>query len=123
MCKSDFIRKQLNIKEPIDYYNNNDIDFNCDFVGYGELNWENGDKYVGYFLGGTKNFAWYGEYYYNQNHEKSNYKGMWWNDEKNGYGIMTYKNGKTEMGIFKDNKFFKEEKFDLELMIGTCKKF
>ena len=46
---------------------------------------------------------------------------MWWFDSKNGYGVMKYKNGKIEKGVFKDNLFVKAEDFDFELMQKTFK--
>ena len=36
---------------------------------------------------------------------------MWWDDIKNGYGVMKYKDGKIEKGVFKNNVFVNAEKF------------
>ena len=94
-------------------------------LGFGELNYVDGSSYEGYFLSGSKNFAGYGEIIYGSNDkkERESYKGMWWNDEKNGYGILKYKDGRIEKGVFKDNVFKKSENFDFELMQKTFKKW
>lgn len=106
-----------------EFFRNNNFSYIGDFVGYGEIYWKNGSKYNGYFKGGTTQKAWYGELFYGPDDDRLFYKGMWWDDKKNGYGVLKYKNGKIEEGIFKDNVFYKEEKFDYELMRGRCKKF
>ena len=94
-------------------------------LGFGEFNWTEGSSYEGYFLSGSKSKAGYGEIIYGSNDEKEreSYKGMWWNDEKNGYGILKYKDGRIEKGVFKDNVFKKSENFDFELMQKTFKKW
>ena len=91
-------------------------------LGYGEITWLDGSVYKGYFYSGSsKRKAGYGEIYYGKTHERESYKGMWWFDKKNGYGVMKYKNGKIEKGVFKDNLFVKAEDFDFETMQKTFK--
>lgn len=86
-------------------------------LGYGETTWPDGHVYKGYyFSGSSKKKAGYGEIYYGKTDNREYYKGMWWFDSKNGYGVMKYKNGKIEKGVFKDNLFVKAEDFDFELM-------
>ena len=91
-------------------------------LGYAESNWPDGATYKGYFYSGSsKKKAGYGEIYYGKTDYRESYKGMWWFDKKNGYGVMKYKNGKIEKGVFKDNLFVKAENFDFELMQKTFK--
>lgn len=94
-------------------------------LGFGELKWLEGHSYEGYFLSGSRSRAGYGEIIYgiNDKKERESYKGMWWNGEKNGYGILKYKDGRIEKGVFKDNVFKKSENFDFELMQKTFKKW
>ena len=91
---------------------NNDYDH----LGYGTIKWPSGIQYKGYFKAGTKLVAGYGEMFYDDNDERYSYKGIWWDNRRNGYGQLTYKNGKVEKGIFKDSEFIKNEDFDLELV-------
>ena len=90
-------------------------------LGYGEFNWPDGAIYKGYFLSGTKTKAGYGEIFYGKDDNRESYKGMYWNDLKNGYGVMKYKDGKIEKGVFKNNVFVKAESFDFEIMQKTFK--
>ncbi len=90
-------------------------------LGYGEMTWTSGHIYKGYFLSGSLKRAGYGEFYYGPEWEEESYKGMWWFGEKNGYGIMKYKSGKTDKGVFKNNVFLKSEDFDFERMQKTFK--
>ena len=87
-----------------------------DFLGYGTYNWTDGASYKGYFKSGTKKKAGYGELIYGDDDERASYYGIWWDDKKNGYGVLTYKNGKIEKGVFRNNEFFKKEDFELQLM-------
>ena len=48
---------------------------------------------------------------------------MWWDAKRNGYGILTYKDGRIESGIFRDNNFIKSEKFKLEKIQEYAKRF
>jgi len=90
-------------------------------LGYGEITL-GGAVYKGYFFSGSsKQKAGYGEIFYEKTDYRESYKGMWWFDYKNGYGVMKYKNGKIEKGVFKNNKFMKSENFDFELMQKTFK--
>ena len=89
-------------------------------LGFGELNMDGG-IYKGYFLSGTHQVAGYGEIVYNNNDERETYKGMWWLNARNGYGVMKYKDGKIEKGVFKNNIFIKSEDFDFEVMQKTFK--
>ena len=91
-------------------------------LGYGECNWPDGTVYKGYFFSGAlKKKAGYGEIYYEKTDDREYYKGMWWFDKKNGYGLMKYKDGKIEKGVFKDNLLVKAEDFDFETMQKTFK--
>lgn len=91
-------------------------------LGYGETTFPDGAVHKGYFFSGySKDKAGYGEIFYTENDSKEYYKGMFWNDIKNGFGIMKYKNGKIEKGVFKNNIFIKSEEFDFELMQKTFK--
>lgn len=94
-------------------------------LGFGEYNWTEGSSYEGYFLSGSKSKAGYGEIIFGSNDVKGreSYKGMFWNDARNGYGIMKYKDGRIEKGVFKDNVFKKSETFDFELMQKTFKRW
>jgi hypothetical protein len=95
-----------------------------DVLGYGEMEWVDpssayvqgtagvsdevdGTYYEGYFKSGTLYKAGYGEIFYGNSDEREYYKGMWWNDKKNGYGFQKYKDGKIEKGIFRNNRFYK----------------
>ncbi len=99
----------------------------CKYMGvnlvYGIEKTTNGFIYKGYFLHGTQNKAGYGEVIYAKNDDRKSYYGMWYNDEKNGFGILTYKNGREESGIFKDNNFIKKEKFNLRKIQEYAKRF
>ena len=93
-----------------------------EFLGFAEYTWPDGTTYEGYCLSGTIDKAGYGEIIY-ENDVRETYKGMWWDDEKNGYGVLKYKDGKIEKGVFKNNVFKKSEDFDFELMQKTLKKW
>lgn len=91
-------------------------------LGYGEVTWRGGSVYKGYFYSGSsKDKAGYGEIFYGKTDDRESYKGMWWFDKKNGYGVMKYKDGRTEKGVFRDNLFVKAENFDFETMQKTFK--
>ena len=92
-------------------------------LAYGEFEWTIGHKYRGYFLAGSKIKAGYGELIYGKDDEREVYKGMWWNDGKNGYGYLKYKNGKIEKGIFFNNEFHKNEDFDLDNIQRALKRW
>lgn len=94
-----------------------------DFLGYGVEEWKEGSVYKGYFKGGTLLRAGYGELIYDDNDERASYAGIWWDNKKNGYGVLTYKNGKVEKGIFRNNEFFKKADFDLQFMQILLKDF
>ena len=49
--------------------------------------------------------------------------GIYWNGERNGYGIKYYKGKVIEKGIYQGGQFVKSEDFDLELMQKTFKKW
>ena len=87
-----------------------------EILGYGECTWTDGTYYKGYFLSGSKKKYGYGEILYGKDDIRESYKGMFWFDVKNGYGIMKYKDGKVEKGVFLNNKFLKAENFDFERM-------
>jgi hypothetical protein len=67
--------------------------------------------------------AGYGEFIYNDEDERLSYFGMWWDGKQNGYGILKYKNGKTEKGVFFNGKFHKAEDFDFENMKYALKRW
>ena len=90
-------------------------------LGFGETTWVDGTFHEGYYLSGTRGKAGYGEVIYGNDDNRETYKGMWWDDKKNGYGLLKYKDGKIEKGVFKDNVFKKSENFDFELMQKTFK--
>ena len=111
----NFSKETLNMyRAGLSWYKPDDNDY--DHLGYGICEWEDGDIYKGYFRAGTKQMAGYGEVFYDNDDNRSSYLGIWWDDKKNGYGQMTYKNGKVEKGVFKNNEFIKKEDFDLEIM-------
>lgn len=114
------VREGLDIIKPVDSYLKG---YTGDFLCFGTIHWTDGAKYEGFFKSGTKHKAGYGEVIYGTEDLRSSYFGIWWNDKKNGYGILTYKNGKVEKGIFRNNVFFKSEDFDLELMQSVLKNF
>jgi hypothetical protein len=121
--------KSLKINYNDDAYNSTYNDFYNgytyigDFLCYGTYDWVDGRKYKGYFKSGTKKKAGYGELIYDDDYEWASYFGVWWDDEKNGYGVLTYKDGKVEKGIFRNNKFFKSKNFDLQIMQHLLKDF
>ena len=49
--------------------------------------------------------------------------GIYWNGERNGYGIKYYKGKVVEKGIYQGGQFVKSEDFDLKLMQKTFKKW
>jgi len=49
--------------------------------------------------------------------------GIYWDGERNGYGVKYYKGKIIEKGIYQNGKFVKSEDFDLELMQKTFKKW
>jgi hypothetical protein len=51
------------------------------------------------------------------------FQGMYWNGQRNGYGIKFYKGKIVEKGIYKNGEFMKYEDFDLNLMLETYKDF
>jgi hypothetical protein len=67
--------------------------------GQGTYSWKDGRKYIGQWKNGNQNgqgtFFWSG----------GKYVGQWKDAKRNGQGTNTYKNGKTEKGIWKNNKF------------------
>ncbi len=92
-------------------------------LAYGEYEWKVGHTYKGYFLAGTNSIkAGYGELIYGKDDERAYYKGMWY-DGKNGYGLLKYKNGKIEKGVFLNNEFHKSEDFDLDNMQKALKRW
>ena len=84
--------------------------------GFGEIFWPDGSYYKGYIHSGGIKKGGYGEIFYGKNDEREYYKGIWWNDKKNGYGILKYKNGTIEKGVFRNNQFFENHDFDFENM-------
>ena len=106
------------------YYDNfKNYTYIGDLLGYGRINWTNRASYEGYFKWGTTKKAGYGEFIYGNDDERESYYGIWWDDKQNGYGVLTYKSGKIEKGVFRNNEFFKKEDFDLQLMQQLLKSF
>ena len=68
--------------------------FNC---------WVHGATYVGSFKNSKKHG--FGVYNYPNG---DLYEGYWRDGKKNGEGTYTYKDGKINLGVFKDDKFVKE---------------
>ena len=94
-----------------------------DQFGYGIYRFSDGSLYSGYFRAGTKKMAGYGEIVYNSDDIRKSYSGIWWNGKKNGYGQLTYKDGRVNKGIFINDEFFKGEDFDLQLIQLLLKDF
>lgn len=124
----DYVR--INIPQDCLYVTYLDIDatyknhtYIGDQFGYGIYRFSDGSLYNGYFRAGTRNMAGYGEIVYNSNDMRKSYSGIWWNGKKNGYGQLTYKDGRVNKGIFINDEFFKGEDFDLQLIQLLLKDF
>ena len=59
----------------------------------------------------------------NTGKEFDTFIGIYWDGERNGYGIKYYKGKVVEKGIYQGGQFVKSEDFDLELMQKTFKKW
>ena len=93
-------------------------------LGYGVGTDDNGNVYRGYFSPVGTQMAGYGELIWNDpNNNKKSYYGMFWNNNRNGYGQLTYKDGRIEKGIFIDGELYKSEDFDLDMMQKLLKDF
>ena len=94
---------------------------------YGFEKNKNGDiVYSGYYLSGTLDKkTGYGEFHGSEEFypEIEYYKGMWWDDTMNGYGIMKLKNGKINKGVFSNGVFVKSEDFNMDDMQILTKHF
>jgi len=85
--------------------------------GYGRIDYNTGEFYIGSWDNGKKNG--YGEM---KHFDWSIYEGEWKNDMKNGNGVMTFPNGSVYTGTFKDGKQYSKgvlktpngEEFELE---------
>ena len=105
------------INDFIPYYIIIDSGTNFEFssetnFSFGEKFFSDGVHYIGSFLHGTFEFYGYGEMTFGRN----NYKGMFWNDMFNGYGILTKSDGTVQKGLFRNGEFIKNEDFDFEWM-------
>jgi hypothetical protein len=97
-----------------------DTSLSVNNIAPGTYTWKDGRIYKGDF----RQNSWvewpqkvgYGELIYGPESDIKSYYGMWWDDKKNGYGVLTYKDGKIEKGIFLNNMFYKQQEFDAELM-------
>ena len=69
-----------------------------------------------------KNYKWT-EADYATGKQFDKFIGIYWNDDRNGYGIKYYKGKVVEKGIYQGGQFVKSEDFDLELMQKTFKKW
>ena len=99
-----------------------------DALSWVKIEYEGGLIYEGYIVIGGTNFitvdgiaTGYGEVIYPNDDERLSYKGIFLNQKKNGYGILKYKNGKTQKGIFKEGKFVKSENFDFDYLKFSMK--
>lgn len=111
----DEIKTNYNLRDYIS------VDFK---LGYGVATDVYGNVYRGYFSPVGTRMAGYGELTFNQ--PESNvisYYGMFWNNNQNGYGQLTYKDGRIEKGIFIDGELYKSEDFDLDVMQKLLKDF
>jgi hypothetical protein len=109
-----FIRRDLDVTVPDFSYDTDEI------MRIGTYTFVDGSVYKGYLRQNIDTsfpqFSSYGELIYGPESDKKSYYGMWWDDKKNGYGVLTYKDGKIEKGIFLNNMFYKQQEFDAELM-------
>ena len=111
-----------------------ELNFNYKNLGYLVKTTANGSLIKAYY---EENFIWnpirsgYCEEFAKENYylideteqQYDKFIGIYWNGERNGYGIK-YKDGKVvEKGIYQDGNFIKSEHFDLELMQKTFKKW
>lgn len=117
-------------KEYMDYKNNESSYpyYIGDALSLVKIEYEGGIIYEGYIvIGGTNSITvddiatGYGEVIYPNDDERLSYKGIFLNDKKNGFGILKYKNGKTQKGIFKEGKFVKSENFDFDYLKFSMK--
>tara|TARA_B100000787_G_C16179821_1_gene291119 strand:- start:84 stop:1847 length:1764 start_codon:yes stop_codon:yes gene_type:complete len=92
-------------------------------LGYAEYNSVSGDSYKGSFKAGSLIKTGYGELLYGNNSEIESYEGIFWDDKFNGYGVLKYKNGKVQSGVFRNGEFLKNEKFDMDYIRRTQKRF
>tara|TARA_B110000211_G_scaffold5932_1_gene6586 strand:- start:80 stop:610 length:531 start_codon:yes stop_codon:yes gene_type:complete len=69
-----------------------------------------------------KNYKWT-EADYATGKQFDTFIGIYWNGDRNGYGIKYYKGKVVEKGIYQGGQFVKSEDFDLELMQKTFKKW
>ena len=92
-------------------------------LSYTEVSYENiNETYKGYVLSSSLGFKRYG--YGELTTKDFTYKGMFWNDKFNGYGIVTKSDGTILLkGLFKNGEFIKNEDFDLEWMERTMKRW
>ncbi|CDW90685.1 UNKNOWN [Stylonychia lemnae] len=68
--------------------------------GYGEFNWQSGNKYKGYYENDQRNG--YGEMYWK---DGTIYKGYWENGVQNGLGIFVFPDGFKRIGFFEQNVY------------------
>ncbi len=90
------------IYDPTSKNNYGCVSGNC-YDGYGTYIFSSGAIYVGNFARGT--FDKFG--YYADADNANFYIGQWTAGKKNGKGIMFYKNGSKNSGLWEDNKFIK----------------
>lgn len=92
-------------------------------LSYVEILYKNvNETYKGYVLSETFQKFGYGEYYLD---EGITYKGMFWNDIMNGYGLVSNINGEKKKILSKNGEWevLKEEDFDFEWMERTMKRW
>ena len=70
--------------------------------GHGELVYEDGRKYKGYFVNDKK----HGQGIYKWANGKS-YNGMWINGSQHGQGVFTNADGKSRLSVWKNGEFVK----------------
>jgi hypothetical protein len=89
-------------------------------LSYVEILYKNvNETYKGYVLSETFQKFGYGEYYLD---EGISYKGMFWNDIINGYGLFS--NSYVEKKVlFKNGELLREVDFDFDWMQRTMKRW
>ena len=93
----------------------------CKKFGYGiplgSVKHYNDDGYrLKGFANSEKELFGFGEVIYSNDSELQSYSGMFYNDEYNGYGKLTYKNGNIQQGIFLNGRLVESKKFNIKKM-------
>ena len=91
-------------------------------LGIVELEFSNKTK-VKRFVKNDKTSTGYSETIYGPDETELSFKGMYYENERNGYGILKYKDGRTEEGIWLRGKLIKRERFNLKKMQEDLKRW